>query len=69
MPLQNRVDPHGVIFACPARGAFMDNRGGVLHNLEREIVRPYASRRWITRLLEFKGRHGVVMNSSSWMKP
>ena len=56
MALQNRVDPCGTIFATAARGTFLGNRGGVLHNQKREIVRQYASRRWITCLLEFKGR-------------
>jgi hypothetical protein len=39
----------------------MGNRGGSLHNSEREIVRSYKSRRWITCVLEFRGRHRVVM--------
>ena len=39
MPLQNRVDPAGELFRTPARGTMMGNRGGVLHNSEREIVR------------------------------
>lgn len=62
MPLQNRVDPCGNIFACTARGTFMGNRGGALHNEKREIIRQYASRRWITCLLEFKGRRRSVMS-------
>src|ERR1700739_433376 len=62
MPLQNRVNPSGVIFASPARGTLMGHRGGVLHNPQGESVRQYASRRWITCLLEFKGRHRVVMS-------
>jgi hypothetical protein len=62
MPLQNRVDPCGAIFSTPARGTFMGNRGGVIHNQNREIVRQYASRRWITCLLEFKGWHRTVMS-------
>src|SRR6516165_3067798 len=62
MPLQNRVTPRGEIVAVEARGTFMGNRGGALHNEKREIVRHYASRRWITCLLEFKGRHRVVMS-------
>ncbi len=62
MPLQNRVDPCGAIFACAARGTFMGNRGGALHNQRREIVRQYASRRWITCLLEFKGIRRSVMS-------
>ncbi len=44
----------------------MGNRGGVIHNDAREIVRPYKSRRWITCLLEFKGRHRVVMSPNSY---
>ena len=62
MALQNRVTPRGEILAFEPRGTFMGNRGGSLHNEKREIVRQYASRRWITCLLEFKGRHRVVMS-------
>ncbi len=40
----------------------MGNRGGVLHNSDQEIVRPYRSRRWITCVLEFKDRRRVVMS-------
>ncbi|HTA44136.1 MAG TPA: hypothetical protein VK789_16915 [Bryobacteraceae bacterium] len=61
MPLQNRVTPAGELIRVDARGTFMGNRGGVLHNIDREIVRPYASRRWITCVLEFKGRRRTVM--------
>lgn len=61
MPLQNRVDPWGNIFRSPARGTFMGNRGGALHNDRREIVRPFHGRRWITCVLEFKGRHRTIM--------
>jgi hypothetical protein len=46
----------------PARGTFMGNRGGVIHNEERRIVRQYADRRWIACVLEFKGRKRVVMS-------
>jgi hypothetical protein len=61
MPLQNRVDPSGTIFATAARGTFLGNRGGAIHDEHRQIVRSYASRRWITCLLEFKGRKREVM--------
>lgn len=61
MPLQNRVDPFGAIFRSPARGTFMGNRGGALHNEDREIVRQFKGQRWITCLLEFKGRRRSVM--------
>ena len=62
MPLQNRVDPAGAIIVSPARGTFMGNRGGVLHNEHRQIVRQSASKRWIACLLEFKGRRRSVMS-------
>src|SRR5207247_5787193 len=42
-------------------GTFMGNRGGAIHNEDREIVRPFKSRRWIACVLEFKGRHRQVM--------
>lgn len=62
MPLRNRVLPTGEIVAIAARGTFMGNRGGAIHNDRRDIVRPYASRRWITCVLEFRGRRRVVMS-------
>src|SRR6202142_99844 len=39
----------------------MGNRAGVLH-ANREIVRPYKSRRWISCVLEFRDRHRIVMS-------
>src|SRR5579863_74342 len=66
MPLQNRVDPWGAIIASAARGTFMGNRGGALHNAQREIVREYASRRWITCLLEFNDRQRSVMSPGGY---
>lgn len=61
MPLQNRVDPFGALIRTPARGTFLGNRGGAIHDENREIIRPYKSRRWITCVLEFKGRRRQVM--------
>jgi hypothetical protein len=61
MPYQNRVDPYDTLFRSSARGTLMGNRGGVLHNEEREIVRPFKSIRWIACLLEFRGIHRSVM--------
>jgi hypothetical protein len=66
MPLQNRVDPFGNLIRTAARGTMMGNRGGVLHNANREIVRGYKSRRWITCVLEFRGRHRVVMSANRY---
>jgi len=40
----------------------MGNRGGALHNGDRQIVRTYKSRRWITCVLEFRGRKRCVMS-------
>jgi hypothetical protein len=62
MPLQNRVSPYGTLFNTPARGTLMGNRGGAIHNDSRQIVRPYATRRWIACVLEFKGRWRAVMS-------
>lgn len=38
MPLQNRVDPWGELFADPARGTLMGNRGGRLHADDRTLT-------------------------------
>lgn len=65
MTLQNRVTPHGAIVRHAARGAFTGNRG-VIHNAAREIVRPWANRRWICCLLEFKGMRRTVMSPGRW---
>ena len=66
MPLQNRVDPFGNLIRTPARGTMMGNRGGALHNADQEIVRSYKSRRWITCVLEFRGRHREVMSRNRY---
>jgi len=61
MPLPNRVDPFGTLFADPARGSFMGNRGGRIHDAERRLTRRrFASRQWICCVLAFKGRHRAV---------
>lgn len=58
--LQNRVDPWGQLIRTPARGAWMGNRG-LLHDEHRQIVRSYRLKAWLICVLEFKGRHRVVM--------
>lgn len=61
MPLQNRVDPFGELFARPARGTFMGNRGGRFHTDAQTLTaRRWASRQWICCVLAFKGRHRDV---------
>jgi len=61
MPLQNRVDPFGELFAIPARGLLMGNRGGRLHDERRRLgARRWASKQWICCRPDFKGRQRQV---------
>jgi hypothetical protein len=60
LPLQNRVNPFGELIACEARGTLMGNRGR-LHDEHRRVRRPFAGRRWIACLLQFRGRRRTVM--------
>jgi hypothetical protein len=61
MPLQNRVSPFGDLFASPARGSLMGNRGGRFHSDARTLTaRRWASRQWICCVLEFKNRRRDV---------
>jgi hypothetical protein len=61
MPLQNRVDPFGQLFADSSRGLFMGNRGGRFHRDDRTLGRRrFVSRTWICCRLDFKGRHREV---------
>ena len=61
MPLPNRVDPFGELFADAARGLFFGNRGGRFHRDDRTLgARRWVSRTWICCRLEFKGRHREV---------
>ena len=45
MPLQNRVDPFGELFADPALGLFMGNRGGRIHTGDAHAGAPALGRR------------------------
>jgi hypothetical protein len=58
--LQNRVDPFGDLIFTPARGHWLGNRG-IIHNDDRQIVRKFKLKAWITCVLEFKGRRRQVM--------
>jgi hypothetical protein len=61
MPLQNRVDPFGRLFADKARGTLMGNRGGRFHTDERALKsRRWASRQWICCVLDFNNRQRDV---------
>jgi hypothetical protein len=61
MPLQNRVDPFGELFADSARGTLFGNRGGKFHRDDRTLgTKRWASRQWICCVLSFKGRQRDV---------
>ena len=61
MPLQNRVDPFGELFADRSRGLFMGNRGGRIHTDDRHLTkRRWASRQWICCVLDFNNRRRDV---------
>jgi hypothetical protein len=65
MPLQNRVDPFGQLFADRARGLLMGNRGGRLHDERQQLAaRRFVSRQWICCRLEFNDRHREVWGDS-----
>jgi hypothetical protein len=59
-PRQNRVTPFGALIAVESRGTLMGNRG-CLHDDQQRIRRPFACKRWITCVLEFRGRYRTVM--------
>lgn len=63
MPLQNRVDPFGLIHAVPERGLLMGNRGGCFHTAERTLKSTHwKTRQWITCVLDFKDRQRALMS-------
>jgi hypothetical protein len=64
MPERNRVTPFGEIVAIEQRGLFMGNRGSI--HRDRAIVRPWQVRRWITCVLEFKGRVAPKWQPGRW---
>jgi hypothetical protein len=57
MPLQNRVDPFGIIHAVPERGLFTGNRG-IIHDPETKTLlkRRWALHAWLICECEFRGR-------------
>jgi hypothetical protein len=65
MPLQSRVTPFGEFIATPARGLLMGNRGGRLHDAQRELTaRRWTSKAWICCRLAFNNRHRTVWGDS-----
>ncbi len=65
MPLQNRVDPFGELFATSARGTMFGNRGGRIHTDGKTLTkRRWASQQWICCVLDFKNRQRDVWGDS-----
>lgn len=62
MPLPNRVTPFAALIAHPARGLFMGNRGGRIHDpaTRSPTGRLQASRRWICCVTAFRNRRRSV---------
>lgn len=65
MPIPNRVDPWGNILAVSARGTFLGNRG-ILHNAQKQIVKPYQHHSWVTCRLKFKNRKRKIMSPRAY---
>ncbi len=65
MPWRNRVNPFGEVEAVPERGTLMGNRGCLI-NARRELVKPFQLKRWISCVLEFKGRRHPIMTPGLW---
>lgn len=67
MPLQNRVDPFGLIHAVPDRGLLMGNRGGCFHT-EDKALKPthWKTRQWIACVLDFKDRRRSLMSDGKY---
>ncbi len=65
MPLQNRINPFSKIIATPERGEWTGNRG-VIHNEQKEIIKNYAVKYWITCKLKYKEMHRKVMTPNRW---
>ncbi|WP_089605471.1 hypothetical protein [Acinetobacter piscicola] len=60
MTLQNRVDPWGNLIANPSKHAELMGNRGVLHNTERQIIRKWKLKAWITCLTQFKDTKRVI---------
>lgn len=61
---RNRVTPTGEIVAIDQRGLFLGNRGSI--HREREIVRPWQVRRWITCALTYKDWRAPMWEPGRW---
>jgi len=61
---RNRVTPFGEIVAIPQRGWFLGNRGSI--HRERDVVRPWQVRRWITCALTYRDWRAPVWEPGRW---
>lgn len=65
-PLQNRVDPWGQLQADPSKASTLMGNRGILHNDQKEIVRKWAGRAWLTCKLDFNGIHREVFGRGTY---
>lgn len=66
MPLQNRVDPNGVIHAVGARGLFTGNRGVIHDPGSRSLLRRrWTTKAWIICDCGYKGRKRDVFGRNT----
>lgn len=66
MPLQNRVDPFGVIHATPERGLFTGNRGVIHNEKTRSLLRRrWTTKAWIVCVCDYRGRRRDVMGRNT----
>lgn len=66
--LPTSVAPDGTLFATPARGLFMGNRGGRFHDAvtRKTGQRQHVTRQWICCVTSFRGRQRQVWGPSTY---
>ncbi|MEY2571072.1 MAG: hypothetical protein QOE63_1422 [Acidimicrobiaceae bacterium] len=62
--MRNRVTPTGAIVDIDQRGTLMGNRGSIHRG--HDIARPWACRRWIACVLEFRGWRAPQWEPGRW---
>lgn len=65
MTLQNRVTPFGELKSINARGEFLGNRG-ILHNDEKQIVKQWRHKAWVTCSLEYQGIQREIFSKGNY---
>ena len=71
MTLQNRVNPWGKLHQHPSKKAMlMGNRGGRLHNSNKQIIKQWATKSWIHCLTTFGNikREVFAYNNNHFIK-